>query len=259
MNIRNKAPHKKYEHHPLSEMFPIREGSIESQAEHIKSSGLLQPIVLFEDKILDGRKRQESCRIAKIDPRFTVFKGSTMQAMDYVFGANFPFSNLTQSQRTCVAAAYLDMKTRVTKEIGYTAKDYKPRGRLSVIVAKQFNIGSKALEQARWIMNNHPKKFQKIKSGELKINSTYQSLNPDVKPYVALCIPKHKRGMYRSLDVIDDMAKNGWNFSYTRKGDHHYGAFWTEKCGLLNVGHSSFAECVKLAAMCAQDKAEVAA
>jgi ParB-like chromosome segregation protein Spo0J len=48
--------------HPYSEIFPPMEGvDFDALVEDIKTRGLVQPIVLYEGKILDGRNRARAC------------------------------------------------------------------------------------------------------------------------------------------------------------------------------------------------------
>ncbi len=45
-----------------------------ADAEGIRIKGLLHPIVLYENKILDGRNRYLACPMAGVEPRFTVWQ-----------------------------------------------------------------------------------------------------------------------------------------------------------------------------------------
>ena len=52
-----------YQPHPHSEIFPLMEGDeFDGLVESIAKHGLLEPIVLYEGKILDGRNRYRAAR-----------------------------------------------------------------------------------------------------------------------------------------------------------------------------------------------------
>jgi predicted transcriptional regulator len=62
--------------HPLAEKYPLLEGDdYEELKESIRLYGLLNPIWLYEGKILDGRNRYRACRELGIEPEFARYEG----------------------------------------------------------------------------------------------------------------------------------------------------------------------------------------
>ena len=67
----DRANQASYEFHPLAEMFPLLQGKdFDALVEDIRQNGLLHRIVLYEEKILEGRNRYRACLAAKVEPRF---------------------------------------------------------------------------------------------------------------------------------------------------------------------------------------------
>jgi len=69
----------------------------------VKDHGLRQPIVLFEGQILDGRHRYKACygtgKLATVD-----FKGTAVEAAQYVLDTNLHRRKLTGMQKALVGA-----------------------------------------------------------------------------------------------------------------------------------------------------------
>lgn len=77
-----------YEIHPAANLFPMmHEDELGELADDILSNGLLEPISLYEQKIIDGRNRYRACEIAGIDPAFRVIESLESPVM-YVVSKN---------------------------------------------------------------------------------------------------------------------------------------------------------------------------
>jgi len=60
----------------------------------LREHGLLQPIVLHEGRILDGRNRYRACQHAGVEPRFEEWDGESPTA--YVLSLNLHRRHLTE-------------------------------------------------------------------------------------------------------------------------------------------------------------------
>jgi hypothetical protein len=68
----------KYEYHDIANVFPLMtEAELDELAKDIKANGLTCPIVLYDDKILDGRNRYLACQKAGVTPKFWEYPGDT--------------------------------------------------------------------------------------------------------------------------------------------------------------------------------------
>lgn len=93
------------EFHEFAACYPLLEGdSLDSLAESIRKHGLMEPIVLFQGKVLDGRNRMTCCTIAGVEPRFREFEGTDEEALQYVCCVNTDRRHLTKSQLAMAAA-----------------------------------------------------------------------------------------------------------------------------------------------------------
>ncbi len=95
--------------HPLAEIFPLLEGpEFDALVSDIAKQGQLEPIVLFEDKILDGRNRYRACVAAGVVPRFEPYGGD--DPLGLVVSRNVRRRHLDESQRALVAAKLETMR-----------------------------------------------------------------------------------------------------------------------------------------------------
>ena len=90
--------------HRAASLFPMfNDEEMNDLVEDIKVRGLIHPIILFEDMILDGRNRWRACRIAKVEPRTETLKECDSPTA-YVISANLKRRHLNALQKALVAA-----------------------------------------------------------------------------------------------------------------------------------------------------------
>ena len=66
------------EPHPFAALFPeLPPEELTQLARDIKERGQLEPIILYEGVILDGRNRYRACQIAGVKPRIEEFDAKT--------------------------------------------------------------------------------------------------------------------------------------------------------------------------------------
>jgi phage N-6-adenine-methyltransferase len=105
--------------HPAAELFPfMSDDELAELAVDIRAHGLLEPIVLLDGLVLDGRNRLRACEAAGVEPRFVEWDGSGDPAV-WVLSKNLKRRHLSTSQRAMVAA----------KLLGYYAAEAKERMR----------------------------------------------------------------------------------------------------------------------------------
>ena len=83
--------------HPICLLVPSAdEDELQNLTDDIRAHGLLDPIVLFENRILDGRNRAIACEIAGIAPRYVEFEGAREEALMFVVSHNLKRRHLTK-------------------------------------------------------------------------------------------------------------------------------------------------------------------
>src|SRR5215510_9358985 len=130
--------------HPLADIFPLVEGAeFDELVADIREHGLNEPIVVFEDKILDGRNRYGACGAAGVEPTFTAYTGDDPVA--YVVSLNLRRRHLDESQRAMVAAKLATLKLGDNQH-----SEGLPIGRSSELL----NVGERTVARAREVQEH---------------------------------------------------------------------------------------------------------
>jgi hypothetical protein len=117
--------------HPIAERFPLMGNKqFEMLVENIKENGLQNPIVLYEDQILDGRNRDLACIKANVEPKFVEFEGKDPVA--FAYAVNVHRRHLTNAQKAGLAEQLLaESPDRSNRAIGQLVQlHHKTVGRL---------------------------------------------------------------------------------------------------------------------------------
>jgi ParB-like chromosome segregation protein Spo0J len=109
--------------HPLADFPPMEDDEFAALVADIKANGLLEPIVLYQDKILDGCHRHKACLKTGVEPRFEEFKGDDAAATAFVISANIRRRHLTAEQkRELIAKLLKEDPSKSDRQIAKTAK-----------------------------------------------------------------------------------------------------------------------------------------
>jgi hypothetical protein len=101
--------HPCYRNHPLAELFPLlSQIDFAKLCVDIRENGLIHPIVLDDDLVIDGRNRLLACTEIKIDPHFIEFGslGLKCSVETYIWSTNVERRHLTADQRAALAVAW---------------------------------------------------------------------------------------------------------------------------------------------------------
>jgi len=222
--MNNLKPHK------YADILPMMEKKdLENLKKDLEENGYdkNRPIVLFEDKILDGRNRYKACSELKIKPKFIEYKGD--DALYYVISNNLNRRQLSESQRAMVGVQYKKYYIekfpaggdRKSKEFqsGTSAtlkkedKDIKNRDRAGNVVG----VSGKMIDMAEYVEKKATKEeIESINKGKAKVTTICKKYKKkEQKKEVDKLIPEQKiKGVF-DVVVIDPP----WEYSINDKYD----------------------------------------
>jgi ParB-like chromosome segregation protein Spo0J len=154
------------EFHDLANAFPLLEGAeFDELVASIRDRGQLEPIVLFEGKILDGRNRYRACVVAGVEPHREEFEGTFEEARDFVIDANLRRRHLDASQRAMIAAKLATLGDG-QRQIGKFADvPTQPEA------AERLNVSERSVRDARRVLDHgEPELVQAVERGEVAVS-----------------------------------------------------------------------------------------
>lgn len=137
---------KVYDFHPLATIFPpLEESAFNALVEDIKANGQQEPIVLFEDKILDGRNRARACWQLKKEVRTRPYTGT--DPIGFVLSSNLHRRHLNESQRAMVGAKLTSLSVGANQHT-------KGQGTSIEVASTILNVGRASIERARAVLGH---------------------------------------------------------------------------------------------------------
>ena len=165
--------------HAACSLFPeLPEDELQALVDDIKARGLLNPIVLYQGKVLDGRNRYRACQLANVEPRFVDWEphGSPVE---YVISQNLMRRHLSSSQRAAIALEVLPLleqqaKERQQQSPGRGGKKVAQKqatfsGKASGLAARLLKTNRTYVERAKSIQKQAPELIEELKAGKLKV------------------------------------------------------------------------------------------
>jgi N6-adenosine-specific RNA methylase IME4/ParB-like chromosome segregation protein Spo0J len=160
---------KEYEFHPLAEIFPLIEGrEFEDLVQDIAQHGLIEPIVLYDGKIIDGRNRYLACEDSGIEPVFRTYSGD--DPAGYVISLNLKRRHLSESQRAMVAVKLATLEhggDRKTEEFKTSIEGLKIEK-----AAELLNVGRASVERAKTVdREGVPELKRAVERGKVSVSA----------------------------------------------------------------------------------------
>lgn len=164
----------KYQDHPIASIFPLIAGKeLDDLASDIKANGLRQPIILHEDKILDGRNRYRACNMVGVEPRFEHAIGNDVLGL--VISLNLKRRHLDESQRAMVAAKLANMRLGDNQfKKGGSAN--LPTQVSVAQAAELLRVSPRQVTDAKAIFRDAPEEAEAIQSGKKSIHKAKKDI-----------------------------------------------------------------------------------
>jgi len=162
------------EAHPVADIFPmLPTDELKRLSDDIAVRGLLEPVVLLDDMILDGRNRYAACKLAGVTPDFVTFSGN--DALGYVIAKNLHRRHLSESQRAVVAAKIANMKRggdRPSQSDGnFESANLQIRTDISQHdAATMLNVSPRSVASVKSIERDAPDLLPQIEQGEITVH-----------------------------------------------------------------------------------------
>lgn len=158
------------DYHEVAAIFPLMEGQdFADLKDDIQKHGLLEPVWIFEGKILDGRNRYRACKELGIEVATREWFGS--DPVSFVVSLNLKRRHLKESQRGMVAA-------RIA-----TLSAHRPSGTASIEAVKQpeaakmMNVSRSTVQRARTVLAAGSKELvAAVDRGETSVNAAVGKL-----------------------------------------------------------------------------------
>lgn len=180
--------------HPVAAWFPmLGQAELQALADDIREHGQRVPILIYDDRIIDGRNRLAACRLAGVKPlvqeitavdvgadrepwSYTSEELAALEAEDstpeqwsaivdaaiqrYIVSTNLHRRHLSESQRALVAAR---MATRTQGQTGTGA------GLTQAQAAEQLQVSERTVRDAKLIQREAPELVPEIEAGRLAV------------------------------------------------------------------------------------------
>jgi hypothetical protein len=155
------------EFHEIANLFPMMQpDELADLVADIKVNGLIEPIVTYEDQILDGRNRWLACGEAGVRPRFEAYEGD--DALGFVVSKNLHRRHLNPTQLGVVARKIENMEQSpgINQYTEVDANLHEPkisRAKASKIVG----VSPRTIASVKKVEEEAPELMPKLESGEM--------------------------------------------------------------------------------------------
>jgi hypothetical protein len=171
--------------HEAANIFPlVPDQELQDLAVDIKKFGLKNPIVLLNDKVLDGRNRLLACRLAGVNPKIESRNPDKLGSpVAWVLSQNLQRRHLDAGQRAMIATKAetqfaVEAKQRQGARTDIKAKlPESPKGQARDHAAATCHVSPRYVQDAKKVVNESPKLAAKVESGAISLPEAKKALD----------------------------------------------------------------------------------
>jgi ParB-like chromosome segregation protein Spo0J len=144
----------------------MAEDEFNALRDDIRANGLIEPIVMCDGKILDGRHRYRACEDIGIEPRTVEYAGS--DPFQFVTSVNVMRRHLTPSQRAMIGNSFA---TRTRQDHSIRTSADRPIPPTQEDVAKAFGVSERSIQNAAALRRDSPTPslVKAVESGHIEL------------------------------------------------------------------------------------------
>ena len=164
--------------HKYADLFPLLEGAeFERLVADIRENGLLEPIWLYEDQIIDGRNRYRACKKLGIEPKTRSYTGK--DPIGLVVSLNLIRRHLDNTQRAVLGARLEPLYAEAARARQGTRTDIQPNlagsmeGQARDKAAAMVGVSHSYVSMAKTTLTNAPELEDDMLRGELPLGQAY--------------------------------------------------------------------------------------
>lgn len=173
------------EFHEVAKIFPLLGGEeYKSMVDDIRANGLIEPIWLHENKIIDGRNRYRGCKDAGVEPRFRHWGGEG-SLVSFIISLNLRRRHLTKTQAAVVALDALPhyeaeaKKRQAAQSFFAHDKEIIPEhglGQSRDFAAQDLAVNPRYIQDAKRISKERPELIEPMRAGELSMQDALKQI-----------------------------------------------------------------------------------
>jgi len=199
-------------HHPFAELFPMLDAASHAALRaDVEAKGLNEPIVIFEERILDGRNREqaltdlgfppETIAGAEIDfhdtpwARTRIAGGLDPDALGFVLSKNLHRRHLSESQRAMVAAKIANMRQGERTDLSPIGERLPETSQAEA--AEMLNVGKRSVERAAKVQADALPEIRKaVEQGDISVSAAAEiaELPKEAQSAIVVTLPLDPQG-----------------------------------------------------------------